>query len=115
MNAIDSGAAVAEHGPAIQALYQELMDGWNRGSAEAFAAAFAEDGVLIGFDGTRFDGRQAIVAFHQPLFDSHLKGSRLVGFKSVGEKKEDLFHQDYGNRFNGMRGAVLPTLSTWPG
>jgi hypothetical protein len=30
------------------------MDGWNKGSAEAFAAPFAEDGHLVAFDGTHF-------------------------------------------------------------
>jgi hypothetical protein len=28
---------------AIRALYQQLTDGWNKGSGEAFAAPFAED------------------------------------------------------------------------
>jgi uncharacterized protein (TIGR02246 family) len=37
---------------AIRALYQQLLDGWNNGSGEAFAAPFAEDGDLVGFDGT---------------------------------------------------------------
>ena len=37
---------------AVRDLYRELMDGWNRGSGEAFAAVFTEDGDLIGFDGT---------------------------------------------------------------
>ncbi|MCL4301233.1 MAG: SgcJ/EcaC family oxidoreductase [Anaerolineae bacterium] len=64
---------------AIRALYQQLMDGWNKGSAEAFAASFAEEGHLIGFDGTHLKGREEITSFHQPLFDKWLKGSRLVG------------------------------------
>ncbi|MDQ3960168.1 MAG: SgcJ/EcaC family oxidoreductase [Pseudomonadota bacterium] len=55
------------------------MHGWNQGSGEAFAAAFAEDGDLIGFDGTHLKGRQEIARFHQPLFETHLKGTRLVG------------------------------------
>jgi uncharacterized protein (TIGR02246 family) len=63
----------------VRMLYQQLMDGWNQGSGAAFAAVFAEDGDLIGFDGTQFEGRQAIAEFHQPLFATHLKGSRLVG------------------------------------
>ena len=68
----------------VRALYQELMDGWNKGSAESFAAPFAEDGDLIGFDGTHLKGRREIVSFHQPLFDKWLKGTRLVGeVKSV--------------------------------
>jgi uncharacterized protein (TIGR02246 family) len=45
---------------AIRALYQQAMDGWNRGSGEAFAAPFAEDGDLVGFDGTHLKGRQEI-------------------------------------------------------
>jgi uncharacterized protein (TIGR02246 family) len=64
---------------AVRALYQQLMDGWNQGSGDAFAAVFTEDGDLIGFDGTHFKGRQEIAPFHQQLFDKWLKGSRLVG------------------------------------
>ena len=64
---------------AVRALYQELMDGWNQGNGDAFAAVFTENGDLIGFDGTHFKGRQEIAPFHQQLFDKWLKGSRLVG------------------------------------
>ena len=64
---------------AIRALYQQAMDGWNRGSGEAFAAPFAEDGDLVGFDGTHLKGCQEITSFHQQLFDTYVKGTRLVG------------------------------------
>ena len=64
---------------AIRSLYQQLMDGWNRGGGEAFAAPFAEDGDLVGFDGTYLKGRQEIISFHQQLLDTYVKGSRLVG------------------------------------
>jgi uncharacterized protein (TIGR02246 family) len=64
---------------AVRALYQELMDGWNRGSGEDFAAVFTVDGDLVAFDGTHFKGRKEIAPFHQELFDKWLKGSRLVG------------------------------------
>jgi uncharacterized protein (TIGR02246 family) len=64
---------------AIRTLYQQLMDGWNKGSGEAFAAPFAEDGDLVGFDGTHLNGQKEIVSFHQRLFNSYVKGSRLVG------------------------------------
>jgi uncharacterized protein (TIGR02246 family) len=55
------------------------MEGWNKSRGEAFAAPFTEDGHLIAFDGTHFMGRDEIVAFHQPLFDRWLRGTRLVG------------------------------------
>jgi uncharacterized protein (TIGR02246 family) len=64
---------------AIRALYQQLLDGWNKGSGEAFAAPFAEDADLVGFDGTQLKGRQEIASFHQQLFDTFVKGSRLIG------------------------------------
>ena len=64
---------------AIRGLYSQLMDGWNKGDAEAFSAAFADDGHLVAFDGMHFKGREEIVSFHRPLFDKWLKGTRLVG------------------------------------
>jgi uncharacterized protein (TIGR02246 family) len=64
---------------AVRDLYQQLIDGWNRGSGAAFAAVFAEDGDLVAYDGTRFRGRQQIAPFHQELFDKWMQGSRLVG------------------------------------
>jgi uncharacterized protein (TIGR02246 family) len=70
---------IAGDDAAVRALYDELMAGWNAGSAEAFAAPFAEDGHLVAFDGTHFETRRDIAAFHQPLFDKWLKGTRLVG------------------------------------
>jgi uncharacterized protein (TIGR02246 family) len=63
----------------IRALHQQMMDAWNKGSGEVYAAPFAEDDDLIGFDGTHFKGRQEIASFHQRLFDTHLKGTRLIG------------------------------------
>jgi uncharacterized protein (TIGR02246 family) len=75
----DNSAASAEEEAAVRAAYQRLMDGWNQGSGAAFAAAFTEDGDLVGFDGQHFRGRAEIAPFHQELFDKWLKGSRLVG------------------------------------
>jgi uncharacterized protein (TIGR02246 family) len=63
----------------VRALYTRAMDGWNIGSGEAFAAPFADDADFIAFDGVRFRGREEIVRFHDPLFKTHLKGTRLVG------------------------------------
>ena len=64
---------------AVRGLYQQLMDGWNRGSGHGFAAVFTEDGDLVAFDGTHFKGRKEIALFHQQLFDKWMKGTRLVG------------------------------------
>ncbi|MFO7281800.1 MAG: SgcJ/EcaC family oxidoreductase [Thermoanaerobacterales bacterium] len=64
---------------ACRALYDELVAGRNEGSGARFAAAFAEDGELVAFDGSRLQGRATIEAFHQELFDKWMKGTRLTG------------------------------------
>src|ERR671911_168116 len=63
----------------IRSLYFQMIGGWNKGNGEAFASPFAEDADLVGFDGTHLKGRQEIASFHQQLFDTFVKGSRLVG------------------------------------
>src|SRR5262245_49068306 len=50
---------------------------WMHGTKEA--ALFTEDGDLVAFDGMHFKGRKEIAPFHQRLFDTYLKGTRLVG------------------------------------
>jgi uncharacterized protein (TIGR02246 family) len=75
----DSQASQSNDEAAVRGLYEQLMDGWNRGSGEAFAAPFAGDGHLVAFDGTHFKSRDEIAAFQQRLFDKWLKGTRLVG------------------------------------
>lgn len=64
---------------AIRSLYRQMVDGWNSGSGDTFAAPFTDDSDFIGFDGTHMKGRQQIAAFHQMLFNNFVKGSRLVG------------------------------------
>jgi uncharacterized protein (TIGR02246 family) len=65
---------------AIRRLYDALMRAWNDGDAAAFAAAFHEDGDLVGFDGTHLRGRDTIREFHDQLFHTYVAGTRLVGF-----------------------------------
>ncbi|MGH7231061.1 MAG: SgcJ/EcaC family oxidoreductase [Nitrospiraceae bacterium] len=88
----------------IRALYQQLMDGWNRSSGEAFAAPFTEDGDFIAFDGTHVKGRHVIASVHQQLFKTYLKGTRLVGqVTSVRFLREDvaLVHANGGTVMAG--------------
>jgi uncharacterized protein (TIGR02246 family) len=64
---------------ALSNLYQQVIEGWNRGSGEVFAAPFTDDADFVAFDGTYLKGRQEIASAHQQLFDTFLKGTRLVG------------------------------------
>jgi uncharacterized protein (TIGR02246 family) len=76
----DTDATYSADEAAIRALYQQMMEGWNKGSSEAFAAPFTEEADFIAFDGTRFKGRQEIISSHEPLFEKWMKGSRLVEY-----------------------------------
>jgi uncharacterized protein (TIGR02246 family) len=80
ITAPDTGIVNNRDEAAIRSLYQQMLEGWNKGSGEAFAAPFTEEADFIAFDGTRFKGRQEIALSHQPLFDKWLKGSRLVEY-----------------------------------
>lgn len=64
---------------AIRALFQKVIDGWNKGDGEFYAESFDEEADYIAFDGSHTSGRAEIAATHQELFDKWLKGTRLVG------------------------------------
>ncbi|GAB6897228.1 SgcJ/EcaC family oxidoreductase [Kineosporia succinea] len=55
-----------------------MTQAWNRGDAAAFFADFAPDARLVEFEGTVVEGRDTLVRGQQPMFDTVLKGSRLV-------------------------------------
>ncbi|NDZ78946.1 SgcJ/EcaC family oxidoreductase [Streptomyces sp. SID10853] len=63
---------------ALSAVPARMIEGWNRGDAAAFVADFAQDAELVDFDGTVHKGRDTVIASQQPVFDTVLKGSRLV-------------------------------------
>jgi hypothetical protein len=45
----------------IRRLYKQMIDGWNNGSGNAFAAPFTDDSDFIGFDGTHMKGQWGAV------------------------------------------------------
>jgi uncharacterized protein (TIGR02246 family) len=63
---------------AISAIPARMNEAWNRGDATTFFADFAEDAVFADFEGTIYRGRQEMIASHQPIFDTVMKGSRLA-------------------------------------
>lgn len=62
----------------IERLFGHMSRAWNVGSGKAYAEAFTEDCDYIAFDGTRLKGNWENGKHHQRLFDTVLKGSRLV-------------------------------------
>lgn len=62
---------------AIHDLLREMTEAWNAGDATAYAELFTKDAQYITWMGTRDDGRAAIEATHQFLFNGPLKGVRM--------------------------------------
>lgn len=56
---------------AIVVLYQQLLRAWNGRDAAHFAALFADDSHVIGFDGSLMDGPSEIEATLGPIFAHH--------------------------------------------
>ncbi|MGY1632837.1 SgcJ/EcaC family oxidoreductase [Geodermatophilus sp. SYSU D01186] len=67
----------------IRALYTSFLDGWNRRSGAAVAAAFADDGDIIGYDGTHHHGRLAIAADFRQIFGNHQTATYVAVIRSV--------------------------------
>src|SRR5581483_9652531 len=62
----------------ISALYHALLDAWNRHDAAVYAALFADDGYVVGFDGSEMKGRHEIERSLGAIFADHETG-RYVG------------------------------------
>jgi len=67
----------------IRSLYRQMLDGWNQRSAAAFAAPFAEDGEVIGFDGSQMTGRAEIVSTLGQIFAGHVTAPYVSKVRSV--------------------------------
>jgi uncharacterized protein (TIGR02246 family) len=63
----------------IKEMHARMIESWNKGSGAGFAAPFAPDADFIAFEGSQLKGRAQIAQFHQMLFDTSLKGTRLEG------------------------------------
>lgn len=55
----------------IRALYAAFHRRWNARDAAAIAELFADDGNLVGFDGSQVDGRPAIASHLGEIFAHH--------------------------------------------
>ena len=64
---------------AIRAIHHRMIDAWNADDATAFIAPFTDDADFVAFEGTHLKGRREMVPFHQRIFDTVVKGSRVEG------------------------------------
>jgi uncharacterized protein (TIGR02246 family) len=78
---------MAESDSGAIGLYRSLIDAWNARDAARMASLFADDGNLVGFDGSQVDTRRAIQQHLEPIFADHptaayvpiVRESRLLG------------------------------------
>lgn len=66
---LNSDSSAPDH--AIRRLYEQILSAWNQRDAAAMAACFADDGNMIGFDGSQVDFRAAIEDHLRPIFADH--------------------------------------------
>jgi uncharacterized protein (TIGR02246 family) len=68
---------------AVARLYEAVISGWNEHDGDAFAAPFAADGTVIGFDGSEIDGRDAIASEMTQIFADHETAPYVAKVKSL--------------------------------
>jgi uncharacterized protein (TIGR02246 family) len=66
----------------VRALYADLIDAWNRRDAKAFAHLFADDGNMVGFDGSQATAPD-IEGHLQPIFTDHPTARYVVRVREV--------------------------------
>jgi uncharacterized protein (TIGR02246 family) len=67
----------------ITTLFRALLNAWNARDAKAFAALFASDGNVVGFDGSQMDGPDAIAATLGQIFADHPTASYVAQVREV--------------------------------
>jgi len=55
----------------IRDLYGRMIAGWNAGDADAMTRDFADDGQIVGFDGSEVSGRERIASHLAGIFADH--------------------------------------------
>jgi len=58
-------------GTSPSGLYRQLLESWNRRDPAGYAALFADDSHVIGFDGSQMHGRGEIEASLRQIFADH--------------------------------------------
>ena len=69
----------------VRGLYQRMIDGWNAGDAAAMTRDFADDGEIVGFDGSEVSGRERIAAYLAGIFADHNVASFVTLVRDVRE------------------------------
>jgi uncharacterized protein (TIGR02246 family) len=67
----------------LEGLHGAILDAWNRQDANAYAACFVDDALVIGFDGSEMGGRVAIAEQLGAIFSDHAVATYVRVVRSV--------------------------------
>jgi uncharacterized protein (TIGR02246 family) len=89
LNGEEDGGVMGDVEQTVTDIYRAILSGWNAADADSFASVFAEDGQVVGFDGSEVIGRAQIAEQMAAIFADHATGS-YVGIvrevKSLGNE-----------------------------
>jgi uncharacterized protein (TIGR02246 family) len=74
----------------ISDLYYALLDAWNRRDAGGYAALFADDGYVVGFDGSEMNGRDQIERSLNTIFADHKTGRYVAAVRAERTVSDDI-------------------------
>ena len=67
-----------------------MIAGWNAGDAAAMTRDFADDGQIVGFDGSEVSGREQIASYLAGIFANHKVASYVTLVREVRELAPDV-------------------------
>lgn len=70
---------------AVEELHGAILDAWNRQDADAYATPFADDAIVVGFDGSEMHGRDEISEQVAAIFADHQVASYVRIVRRVRE------------------------------
>jgi uncharacterized protein (TIGR02246 family) len=74
----------------VRDLYHRMIAGWNAGDAAAMTRDFADDGQIVGFDGSEVSGRERIASYLAGIFAGHKVASFVTLVREVRELAPDV-------------------------
>ena len=74
----------------VSDLYYALLDAWNRRDARSYAALFADDGYVVGFDGSEMNGREQIEQSLGTVFADHDTGRYVAEVRAERTISDDV-------------------------
>ena len=69
----------------VERLYRALLDAWNARDAKAWGECFADDGSLVGFDGSPIETKASIVEHLSGIFADHQPATYVAKVREVRE------------------------------